>query len=169
MYLCLLITVPCTSKYSCRMANIGVNPWIALRILFSFDDSVWLQIQYSQQYWSLLEVFNSELNCFCGMVDRRKTFSLISSRDHSQRSLPSRISDTPRAGFEPAQNLSSGLYSSDDNHYTTAPSDSVIDLLRMIDLLRFISNDLNDLKHYYCLKKSHTSNKLWLKFYLASK
>ena len=49
------------------------------------------------------------MNCFCGMVDRRKTFSLISSRDHCQRSSPSRISDTPRVGFEPAQNLSSGL------------------------------------------------------------
>ena len=48
-------------------------------------------------------------NCFCGMVDRRKAFSLISSRDHRQRSSPSRISDKPRAGFEPAQNLSSGF------------------------------------------------------------
>ena len=36
-------------------------------------------------------------------------FSLISIRDHCQRSSPSRISDTPQAGFEPAQNLSSGL------------------------------------------------------------
>ena len=42
------------------------------------------------------------MNCFCGMVDQRKTFSPISSRDHFQRSSPSRISDTPRAGFEPA-------------------------------------------------------------------
>ena len=49
------------------------------------------------------------MNCFCGMVDRRKTFSLISSRDHCQRCSTSRISDTPQAGFEPAQNLSSGL------------------------------------------------------------
>ena len=49
------------------------------------------------------------MNCFCGMVDRRKAFSLISSRDHCQRSSPSRISDTPRAGYEPVQNLSSGL------------------------------------------------------------
>ena len=49
------------------------------------------------------------MNCFCGMVDRRKAFSLISSRDHCQRSSPSRISDTPRAGFYPAQNLGSGL------------------------------------------------------------
>ena len=34
---------------------------------------------------------------------------MISTWDHCQRSLPSRISDTPQAGFEPAQNLSSGL------------------------------------------------------------
>ena len=49
------------------------------------------------------------MNCFCGMVGRRKAFSLISSRDHCQWSSPSRISDMLRAGFEPAQNLSSGL------------------------------------------------------------
>ena len=51
------------------------------------------------------------MNCFCdcGVVDRRKAFSLVSSRDHCQRSSPSRISDTPRAGFEPAQSLSSDL------------------------------------------------------------
>ena len=41
------------------------------------------------------------MNCFCGMVDRRNAFSLISNRDHCQRSSPSRISS--------AQNLSSGL------------------------------------------------------------
>ena len=49
------------------------------------------------------------MNCFCGMVDRQKAFRLISSRDHCQRSSPSQISDTPRAGFEPAQSPSSGL------------------------------------------------------------
>ena len=49
------------------------------------------------------------MNCFCGMVDQRKAFSLISSRDHCHRSSPSWISDTPLAGSEPAQNLSSGL------------------------------------------------------------
>ena len=31
-------------------------------------------------------------DCFCGMIDRRKAFKLISSRDHWQRSSPSRIS-----------------------------------------------------------------------------
>ena len=46
---------------------------------------------------------------FCGMVYRQKILSRISSWDHCQRSSPSRISDMPRAGFEPSQNLSSGL------------------------------------------------------------
>ena len=49
------------------------------------------------------------MNCFCSMVDLRKAFSLISSRDQCQRSSPSRISDTPLTGFEPPQNMSSGL------------------------------------------------------------
>ena len=49
------------------------------------------------------------VNCSCGMIDQRKAFSLISSWDHCQRSSPSRISDPPRAGVEPAQNLSLGL------------------------------------------------------------
>ena len=49
------------------------------------------------------------MNCYCDMVDRQKAFSLNSSRDDCQRSSPTRISDTPRAGFEPAQNLSSGF------------------------------------------------------------
>ena len=48
-------------------------------------------------------------NSFCGMTDRKKAFSLISSREHCQRSTPSPISDTPQAGFEPAQNLCSGF------------------------------------------------------------
>ena len=58
------------------------------------------------------------MNCFCGMVDRRKAFYPYYQPyfqlppyfwDYCQRSSPSPISDTPRAGFEPAQNLSSGL------------------------------------------------------------
>ena len=49
------------------------------------------------------------MNCFYGMVDRRKALSLISIQDHCQSSSTSRNFDTPRARFEPAQNLSSGL------------------------------------------------------------
>ena len=71
----------------------------------------------------IIPVMMMMMICFCGMVDRRKAFGLISSRDHCQRSSPSQISDTPRAGFEPAQNLSSELcwmkVCSNDNHYTT--------------------------------------------------
>ena len=40
------------------------------------------------------------MNCFCGMVDRRKSFSLISGRVHCERSSPSRISDTSPAGLD---------------------------------------------------------------------
>ena len=64
-------------------------------------------MEYFHKLYLLLKHDDDEL--FCGMVDRRKVFSLISSRDHCQRSSPSRISDTPRAGFEPAKSLSSGL------------------------------------------------------------
>ena len=46
---------------------------------------------------------------FCGMVDRRKKFSLISSPDQCQMSSPSQVSDMPRAELEPAQNLSSRI------------------------------------------------------------
>ena len=49
------------------------------------------------------------MNCFCGMVDQRKAFGLTFSWDHCQSSSPSQISDTQQAGFEPAQNLGSGL------------------------------------------------------------
>ena len=46
------------------------------------------------------------INCFCSMVGRTKGVSLISSRNHCQRSTPLRISNMTRAGFESAQNLS---------------------------------------------------------------
>ena len=62
------------------------------------------------------------MNCFCGIVDRRKAFSLISSWDHCQRSSSSQISDTPRAGFEYAEPESRLFWlklCNNDNHYTT--------------------------------------------------
>ena len=46
---------------------------------------------------------------FFGMADRRKAISLISKRDHCQKSSPSWIIDMPRAGFEPAKNLNSSF------------------------------------------------------------
>ena len=58
---------------------------------------------------SKIDMMMMMMHCFCGMVDRRKMFSFISSWDHCQRSSPSPISDPLWAGFEHVQNLSSGL------------------------------------------------------------
>ena len=115
--------------------------------LKSIFDTVFLILQ-NQNIWPIEIVFFINIveykvpskvimmmmmNCFCDMVDRRNVFSLISSQDHCQRFSPSRVSATPRAGLEPAQNLSSGLVEWNcallittttrcyytDNHYTT--------------------------------------------------
>ena len=43
------------------------------------------------------------------IVNRKKAFSLIFSRDHCQRSSLSRFSNTPGEVFEPVRNLSLGL------------------------------------------------------------
>ena len=72
-------------------------------LLFGFDlPSLW----QSSYCFCLMMMM---MNCFHGMVNRRKEFSLHSSRDHCQRSSLSRISNTPPEGFEPVENLSSGL------------------------------------------------------------
>ena len=49
------------------------------------------------------------MNCFCGMVDRRKAFIALFPAGTIVRDPHHRESPTRRAGFEPAQNLSSGL------------------------------------------------------------
>ena len=46
------------------------------------------------------------MNCFCDMANRWKALSLISSRDHYQRSSPSEPHNFQQA-TEPMQNLSS--------------------------------------------------------------
>ena len=81
----------------------------SLSILNRFDTLNYFFLLSTLMMMMMMMMMMMLMNCFCGMVDRRKTFSLISSLDHYQRSSPSRISDTPWAGFEPAQNLSSGL------------------------------------------------------------
>ena len=59
---------------------------------------------------------SDELNCFCGMVDQRKTFSLISSRDHCQKSSP--WTWVQNLSAEPQFRLSWMKLCSSDNHYT---------------------------------------------------
>ena len=61
------------------------------------------------------------MNCFCGMVNRRKTLSLISSRGNCQRSSISRISDTWRAWLEHAQNPGSGFVEWSATVISTSP------------------------------------------------
>ena len=51
-------------------------------------------ILYKQKCFQNL-LYDELMNCFCGMVDGRKAFSLISSWDHCQRSSPLQISYTP--------------------------------------------------------------------------
>ena len=60
---------------------------------------------YRGDVYLMKTVLMRMMNCFCGVADRRKAFSLISSQDHCQRSSPLRISDTQRVGLEPPQNL----------------------------------------------------------------
>ena len=79
-----------------------------------FKDCMKLYNDYTKEPYSFLVMMMMMMmmmmiNCFCGMVDRRKVFSLTSSQDHCQRSSLFWIYDTPQADFKPAQNLSSGL------------------------------------------------------------
>ena len=66
------------------------------------------------------------MNCFSGMVIRRKVFSLISRWDHYQRSSPSPISYTPQARLDwtcvgPELRLCWMKLCSSENHCTMAP------------------------------------------------
>ena len=90
-----------------RLSDVPLRrQWVFhLRLVWDVQETHWWDVTSS---WDVVMMMMM-MNCFCGMVDRRKAFSLISSRDHCQRSSPSRISDTSRAGFEPAQNLSPGI------------------------------------------------------------
>ena len=86
-------------------------PQLLLEMLYKLflEQYQWRKVCLVPKSASWHQLIMMMMNCFCGMVDRRKAFTLISSQDHCQRSSPLWISDTPQAGFEPAQNLSSGL------------------------------------------------------------
>ena len=74
---------------------------------------------------SLLPISSMMMNCLCGMVDRRKAFSLISSRDYLSKILT--IENLRHAlssvwtCAEPEFKLSWMRLCSSDNQYTTAP------------------------------------------------
>ena len=77
-------------------------------------------------HYMMMMMMMRMMNCFCCIVDRHNEFSLISSWDHRQRSVLSGISDTLRAGFEPAQSLSCMKLCSSDNHYNGEYSNLLI-------------------------------------------
>ena len=105
------------------------------------------------------------MNCFCGMVDWRKAFSLTSNRNLCQRSSSSRISDLPQAEFEPTQNPSSGfdewsyvvaVTTTTRRHITVAPQ------RRMTDLISCYWSNNNLWFHVSTLRSFKTSiSRLW--------
>ena len=103
------------SKIKIFVHTFALNTWLYQNAgligifisIMSFFREVW------KQTWNVclpsLIMMLMMMNCFCGIVDRRKAFSLISSRGHCQRSSPSRIYDTPQAGFDPTRSLNPGF------------------------------------------------------------
>ena len=92
-----------------------IGQWLGFSILTNLTFNEILELEFFCTI--LCPWLQSLLQIKYHMVDRRKALSLISSRDHCQRFSPSRISDMPWAGFEPGENLSSGLVEwSSDNH-----------------------------------------------------
>ena len=74
------------------------------------NKKIWLTIVPASIFLMMMMMMMMIMkNWFCGMVDRRKVLSLISSRNHCQRSSPSPISDTSRVGLEPVKIMSSGF------------------------------------------------------------
>ena len=115
--------------------------WYVFCWIADFWDAAWLKMMMKMMMM---------MNSFCGIVDRRKVFRLISSRDQFQRSSPSRISDTPRAEFEPAQNLSSGLVEwGCAVVITTTPRSYYLSLVITYHLSLLVIEHYLSLSHYY--------------------
>ena len=81
---------------------VHMKTMISPAIVFSFFQNTDFQVFQSSS-------INDDDELFCGMVDQRKVFSLISSRDCCQRSSALQISNLSQRRFEPVQNLSSSL------------------------------------------------------------
>ena len=72
------------------------------------------------------------INRFCGMANQQKAFSHFSSQDHFQWSSQLRITNMPQAGFEPAQNLSSGFDEWSCEVAKTTTLEKLIEFIRQI-------------------------------------
>ena len=83
-----------------------------LSLFFVFMLSLQGFLSFTVNFTIVLVLVPMMMIMSCGLVDWRKAFNLISSRDLFQRPSLLRISDTLRTGFEFAQNLSSGFVES---------------------------------------------------------
>ena len=91
--------------------------WVIFSIS-SFDFHNWLNIEeagscsyFNYDKITTLKIISMEwwwtMNCFCGMVDRRKAFMPYSQPGPLETLSLSQISNTPLAGFQSVQSLSS--------------------------------------------------------------
>ena len=83
---------------------ISMSPWNAAKTFENYKKTYLFNTIFSVLFSLRIPDDHDELFCFCGMV------YTISWRKHCQRPSRLRISDTPWAGFEHAQNLSLGLF-----------------------------------------------------------
>ena len=100
-----------SSFLECQMYNSVTEKNLNIDVMLwpSTSSNKLITKSYYYLFVIIMMIMMMIMNCCHGMADRQKAFSLISSRHHCQRSSPSRISDTPRAASEPAQNLISGF------------------------------------------------------------
>ena len=100
----------CTHEKYQNSIELSIYIYVVLRANYCW--TVWKKICFCRliiNIPTLLLLLLLLLNCFCGMVDQPKAFSLISSQDHCQRSSPLQISNKLWARYEFVQNLSSGV------------------------------------------------------------
>ena len=88
-----------------------ISMWTLDSLLLSYSDTFSREqlMMMVMMMMMMLMMMMMMINCFCGMGGRWKEFSVISSGSYCQISTPSRISNTPRAGFEPTQDPSLGF------------------------------------------------------------
>ena len=89
---------------------------LTIFVLFCLFQSIWSSRYHMNSFHQYCENWmygNSSyslimkmltINCFCLLVELRKTLRFVASQDHSQRFSQMQISDTPRAWLETLQN-----------------------------------------------------------------
>ena len=87
----------------CKIAHLSLSLRLPGNILLKWSSK---GQNFAALWLAMMMMLMTMMIFFCGMVDRRKAFSLISSQPHCQRSSPWRIYHMSSAGSKHAQNLS---------------------------------------------------------------